>query len=144
MPCERALNLDQWKAFSKKYKPMRVWLWLVYKFTENYCHSRLFSEFIQTQKKYPNLITTCHIKLKFFLSTKLILKLFLAKYLISVTAPLSFIQISKSVLIIGIMHMCACTNSYWKYVNRKCLHVIKLLYALAYILESSRKKNIIQ
>ena len=37
----------------KNYKPMRVWLWLVYKFTENYCRSRLFSEFIQTQKRYP-------------------------------------------------------------------------------------------
>ena len=34
-------------------KNMRVWLWLVYKFTENYCRLRLFSEFIQTQKGYP-------------------------------------------------------------------------------------------
>ena len=32
---------------------MRVWLWLVYKFTENYYPSLLFSEFIQTQKRYP-------------------------------------------------------------------------------------------
>ena len=32
---------------------MRVWLWLVYKFTENYCRLRLLSEFIQTQKRYP-------------------------------------------------------------------------------------------
>ena len=53
MSCERALNFDQWKTFSKNYKPMRVWLWLVYKFTENYCRLRLFSEFIQTQKRYP-------------------------------------------------------------------------------------------
>ena len=51
--CERALNFDQWKTFSENYKPMRVWLWLVYKFTENYCRLRLFSEFIQTQKRYP-------------------------------------------------------------------------------------------
>ena len=42
MSCERALNFDQWKTFSENYKPMRVWLWLVYKFTENYCRSRLF------------------------------------------------------------------------------------------------------
>ena len=26
--CERALNFDQWKAFSKNYEPRRVWLWL--------------------------------------------------------------------------------------------------------------------
>ena len=24
MSCERALNLDQWKTFSKNYKPLRV------------------------------------------------------------------------------------------------------------------------
>ena len=35
MLCEYALNFDQWKTFSENYKPMRVWLWLVYKFTEN-------------------------------------------------------------------------------------------------------------
>ena len=49
----KELNFDQWKTFFKNYKPMRVWLWLVYKFTENYCPSRFFSEFIQTQKRYP-------------------------------------------------------------------------------------------
>ena len=53
MPCERPLNFHQWKTFSENYKPMRVWLCLVYKFTENYYPSRLFSEFIQTQKRYP-------------------------------------------------------------------------------------------
>ena len=42
MSCEHALNFDQWKTFSENYKPMRVRLWLVYKFTEN-----------QTQKRYP-------------------------------------------------------------------------------------------
>ena len=99
MSCECALNFDQWKTFSENYKPMRVWLWLVYKFTENYCRSWLFSEFIQTQKRYPtsldkrllclswhktypNLKTTCHIKLKFFLRNKLLENLLLAKYLI--------------------------------------------------------------
>ena len=53
MSCGRALNFDQWKTFSEKGQPMRVWLWLVYKFTENCCCSWLFSEFIQTQKRYP-------------------------------------------------------------------------------------------
>ena len=53
MSCERDLNIDQSKAFSENYKAMRVWLWLVYKFTKNYCRFRLFSEFIQTQKMYP-------------------------------------------------------------------------------------------
>ena len=32
---------------------MRVWLWLVYKFAENYYPSQLFSQFIQTEKRYP-------------------------------------------------------------------------------------------
>ena len=73
---------------------MRVWLWLVYKFTENYCRLRLFSEFIQTQRRYPTslnktaILTYCHIKLKFFLWTKLLESLLLAKYLISAAANL--------------------------------------------------------
>ena len=53
MSCEGRLNFDQWKTFSENYKPIRVWLWFVYKFTENNCHSQLFSQFIQTQKRYP-------------------------------------------------------------------------------------------
>ena len=40
------------------------------------------------QNTYPNLKTTCHIKLKFFLWTKLLENLLLAKYLISVVVPL--------------------------------------------------------
>ena len=53
MSCKRTLNFDQWKPFSENYKPIRIWLSLVYKFTHNYCRSRLFSKFIQTQKRYP-------------------------------------------------------------------------------------------
>ena len=53
MSCEHALKFDQWKNFSGKYKPVSVWLWFDYKFTENYCRLRLFSEFIQTQQRYP-------------------------------------------------------------------------------------------
>ena len=57
MSCERALIFDQWKTFSENYKPMRVWLWLVYKCTNNFCRSRLFSEFIQTQRVILHLLT---------------------------------------------------------------------------------------
>ena len=53
MSCERALNFGQWKTFSKNYKPMRVWLWLFYKFTENCQIYRFFCEFTQTKKRYP-------------------------------------------------------------------------------------------
>ena len=45
---------------------------MITKFTENYWPWRLFSRFIQTQKRYPNLETTGHIQLKFFLWTKLL------------------------------------------------------------------------
>ena len=70
MSWERALNFDQWKTFSKNYEQMRVWLCLVYKFNENYCRWRLSSE------------------LNFFLWTKLLENLPIAKYLTSVAAPL--------------------------------------------------------
>ena len=61
MSCERGLNFDQWKTFSENSKPMRVWLWFVYKFTEDYCRLRLFSEFIQTQKRYPTTLDKIRI-----------------------------------------------------------------------------------
>ena len=60
MSCERALNFDHWKTFSENYKQMRVWLWLVYKFTENCQIYRLFSDFIQTQKRYPIFLDKIH------------------------------------------------------------------------------------
>ena len=44
--------------------------------------------YLSWQNTYPNLKTTCHIKLKFFLWTKLLENLLLAKYLISAAAPL--------------------------------------------------------
>ena len=53
LSCKRALNFDQSKTFSENCKPMRVWLWLVYKFTKNCLIYRLFSKFIQTKKRYP-------------------------------------------------------------------------------------------
>ena len=98
MSCERGLNFDQWKTFFEDYKPMRVWLWLVYKFTDNYCGLRLFSYFIYLnlkevaylswQNRYHNLKTTCQIKLNFFSWTKLLERLLLKKYLISVAVSL--------------------------------------------------------
>ena len=53
MSWERALVFYQWKTFSENYKPMAVWLWIIYKLTQNYCGLRLFSKFIETQKRYP-------------------------------------------------------------------------------------------
>ena len=44
--------------------------------------------YLSWQNRYPKLKTTCHIKLKFFLWTKLLENLLLTKYLISVAAPL--------------------------------------------------------
>lgn len=52
MSCERALNHDQWKLFVKNYEPIGAGLWCVYKITETNCGSRLFVEFIRTEKKY--------------------------------------------------------------------------------------------
>ena len=45
--------------------------------------------YLTRQNMCPNWKTTCHIKLKFFLRTKLLEKLLLAKYLIFATAALS-------------------------------------------------------
>ena len=53
MSCLRALNFDQWKTYPENYKPMRVSLWLAYKCSQNCQIYRLFSEFIQTKKRYP-------------------------------------------------------------------------------------------
>ena len=74
---ECALNFDHWKTFLRNYEPIRVWLWLVYKFTENNCH---------LQKPLENLKTIYHIHPKFSLWTKL--PILLAKYLIFVAATL--------------------------------------------------------
>ena len=50
------LKFSPMKTFSENCNPLRVWLWLVYNFTENYCRLRLFSEFIHTQKSHPTSI----------------------------------------------------------------------------------------
>ena len=59
------------------------------------------------QDKYPNLKTTCHIKLKFFLWTKLLENLLHAKYLTSVAVSLT----SRPPVITKI-------NSYWKFQDQ--------------------------
>ena len=82
---------------SENYKPMRVWLWLVYKFTQNYCRLWLLSDFIQTQKRYTTSLT-CHIKLKFVLWAKVLENLLLAKYLTSVAMSLTTRAFLKVVL----------------------------------------------
>ena len=56
MSCKHALNFDHRKTFSENYKSVRVWLWLAYKFTKNYCCLWLLSKFIQTQMRYPTSI----------------------------------------------------------------------------------------
>ena len=52
MSCKCALNFDQWKTFSENYKPMRVWLWHVYKFNKFSNFSP--SSFKLNKKKYPS------------------------------------------------------------------------------------------
>ena len=69
MSCERALNFKQWKSFSEIYKRIRVWLLLIYKFTENNCCLQRFS-YLPRQSKSPDLKITCRIKPKLFLWTK--------------------------------------------------------------------------
>ena len=53
---ESLSNFDQWKLVSENYKPIKVWLWFVYKITENNCRSRLITKFIQTQKRCPTFL----------------------------------------------------------------------------------------
>ena len=63
-------------------------MWLV-TFLRVHSNSKEVS-YLSKQNTYPNLKTTCHIKLNSFLWTKLLENLLLAKYLISVTADLSY------------------------------------------------------
>ena len=85
------------KNIFRNYKPMRVWLWLVYQiypelllpatFLRVHSNSKEVS-YLYWQNTYPNLKTNCHIKLNLFLWSKLIEHLLLAKYLISVAVAL--------------------------------------------------------
>ena len=95
MLCERVLNFEQWKTFSEKANESLVFIYLeIYRELLSlvpflWVHSNLKEvSYLSWQNTYPNLKTTCHIKLKFFLWTKLLENLVLAKCLISVNAPL--------------------------------------------------------
>ena len=60
MSCERVLNFEPWKTFPKNVSQWEF-LWLVYNFIENYCRLRIFTEFIQTQKRYPTSLNKIRI-----------------------------------------------------------------------------------
>ena len=52
MSCQNTLTSNQSITFSENYTQIRLWLWLVDNITENSCSFQLFTEFIQTQKRY--------------------------------------------------------------------------------------------
>ena len=93
MPFERGLNFDQWKTFSENYKQWEF----DYGLFTNLLRIIVACDFWPTSEELSylswqntcfNLSSTCHIKLKFFLWTKLLQNLLLAKYLLSVAALL--------------------------------------------------------
>ena len=96
MSHEPTLNFDRWKTISEIYHLIRVWLRIVYKINDKKLllltspNSFKFKEVFNRhwQKKHSNLKTICHINPKYFLRTKLLEKVLLAKYLIYVTAAL--------------------------------------------------------
>ena len=96
----------QWKPFFGKYKPMIIWLWLVYKFTVNYCRLQLLrvhsdskeTSYLSWQNAYSNLKTI-------FLKTIFLKNVLLVKYLISVAAPLK-----KS------KNQCKISLALWEYI----------------------------
>ena len=57
--------------FWEDYKPIKVWLWIVYKIAKTNCRLLLFAKFIQSQNDYPisfeysYLKTTCLINQNF-------------------------------------------------------------------------------
>ena len=91
---ERALNFYPLKTFSKKNQPLKVWICLVYKISENNCCSRQELSYLPWQNKCSNLKTTCHITPKCFLWTK-ILENLLRKFFKSVAAALIVLHISS-------------------------------------------------
>ena len=93
MSCERALDFDQWKTVNESviFACLQIYRELLSLVTFLRVHSNSKEvSYLSWQNTYPNLKTTCHIKLKFFLWTKLPENLLFAKYLISVAAPLIY------------------------------------------------------
>ena len=110
-------------------------LQFIHKITETDCHSQLSTEFIQTQKRYPNsltqnkwsnLKTANHIWPKLFLLlwTKLLEKLPLEKYPISVPVTLMESSVSKGIGCISYVsyvsyHLSITAGDQWKQVRKK-------------------------
>ena len=84
---------------------------LIYKIAEDSCHFPTFRWvdsdvkivfYLPWKNKYSNLKTTCHIKSKFSLRTKVVVNLFLTEHLKSVTATLNEKSLRlKSCLVFG-------------------------------------------
>ena len=80
-------TISHWEFDYGLLKDLPIIILTLTTFLQVHANSKEVS-YLSWQNMYPNLKTTCHIKLKLFLWTKLLVKLFLAKYLISVAAPL--------------------------------------------------------
>ena len=101
MSCERSSNSFERERENHFQKTINQWE-CHYSLLQIYRESLSFAYFLRVhsnstelshlawQIKHLNLKTTCHSKLKFFLWTKLLENLLLAKYLISVAATLSW------------------------------------------------------
>ena len=103
MSCGRALNFDQWKHFPKTISQWNLImaclqihqeLLSLATFLQVHSNSKEVS-YLSWQNTDPNLKTTCHMKLKYFLWTTFLENLLLAKYLISVTVPLILLYIER-------------------------------------------------
>ena len=80
-------TISQWESFIMACLQIYWELLLLTTFLQVHSNSKKVS-YLSLQNTYLNLKTTCHIKLKFLLWTKLPERLLLVKYLISVAATL--------------------------------------------------------
>ena len=95
-------KIDHWKTFSENYISQWEFDYGLFANLPRIIVSHDFSPSSLKLRRgilplltntYPNLKTTCHIKLKFFLWTKLLKNLLLAKYPISVAASLMILSL---------------------------------------------------
>ena len=101
MSYERALNFDQWKTFSKNCGLIMACLQIYREFLSSATFLHVHSNskevsYLSWQNAYPNLKTTCHMKLNFFLWFKVPEYLHLVKYLISVTVALNCLVVKST------------------------------------------------
>ena len=85
--------------------------------------------YLPWQNIYPNLKTTCHIKPRFFLWTKLPNNLLLAKFLISVIAALSLNELdekSRTTIFLGNFVNKLQPSSYCFIIFRKNFSLVKI------------------